>query len=408
MASLRQAVERAHENGFIPRSGRICLGDLFQEFHPNPKGCLRSLFSTMYDRMSKPMPWAVILCRFKGEQPNPQMEKPIEDLYRGIFTPGTNGLVEYWRDVSLGAISIKGSLVLGWLEIDIARANAGIGTGTTRSTLVDSAIRAAGPDRVKGFHSQIAVFTPNWSKDGAPPGADWRNPQWSPFWIDGSADGRGKVTLTPPHNGNITAHEMGHGFGMQHDVSADFQTHYDDPCCIMSQNNSFFDPVWNVNFGPAVCVPHLVQRAWMYNRREFQADGSWMSKGISLPLSPIDEPGSSASLAIRLPFRNATSNWDYYVQYVRPTNWNQGLGVGFVFIRRIGPGKDIGPTPAILGSILVPGAVGGRTQFTEPSGNIMFQVERLDMEGRMVQIYAGRDLRSPFDRQPPLRVLPEG
>lgn len=402
MASLRQAVERARENGLVPRNSRVCLSGLFRQFQPSNKGCLRSLLSTMYTSMSKPMPWAVILCRFKGEAPNPQVEKPIEDFYRAIFTPGTNGLVEYWRDVSLGAISIKGSIVLGWLEIDIARANAGIGSGTRRSTLVDSAIRAAGPDSVNGFHSQIAVFTHNWSKDGAPPGADWRTPEWSPFWIDGSADGRGKVTLTPPHDGNITAHEMGHGFGMQHDVSADFQTHYADPCCIMSQNASFVDPPWNVNFGPALCVPHLIQQGWMYSWRVYQDNGAWMSKGISLTLAPINEPGASANLAIRLAFKNATSSWDYYIQYVRPKNWDQGLGIGFVFIRRIGPGKDVGPTPAILGSIAVPGAVGMRAQFVEPSGNMTFEVERLDEQGRMVQIRAGRNLLSPFDRDPPL------
>jgi hypothetical protein len=213
------------------------------------------------------------------------------------------------------------------------------------------------------------------------------------------------VTLTPPHDGNITAHEMGHGFGMQHDVSADFQTHYDDPCCIMSQQNSFVDPVWGVNFGPAVCVPHLIQRNWMYSHRVFQDSGAWISKGISLSLAPVDDPGAGANLAIKLSFKNSETNWDYYIQYVRPKGWNQGLGIGFVFIRRIGPGKDVGPTPAILGSVLVPQGLGTRSQFVEPSGGIMFQVERLDAEGRIVQIHAGRNLFSQYDRQPPQHIL---
>ena len=56
-----------------------------------------------------------------------------------------------------------------------------------------------------------------------------------------------------------------------------------------------------------------------------------------------------------------------------------------MFIRRIGPGKDIGPTPAILGSIKVPTTVGTRAQFVEPSGNVMFQVERFDPDGRVVK-----------------------
>jgi hypothetical protein len=119
----------------------------------------------------------------------------------------------------------------------------------------------------------------------------------------------------------------------------------------------------------------------------------------------IDDPGSSANLAIKLAFKNSATSFDYYVQYVRPRGWNRGLGTGFVFVRRIGPGKDIGPTPAILGMIMVPGATGMRTQMVEPSGNILFQVERLDSEGRTVQIYAGRNLSSQLDRQPPSHAV---
>src|SRR5689334_5689585 len=253
MATLRQAVERQRELGKLPPSGVISVRSLHQNFRPTPAGSTRALLSAMFGSVSKRLPWAVILCRFKGEAPNPQLEKPIEQLYRGMFAPGTGGLVEYWRDVSLGAIDITGSKVFGWVELEITRAQAGIGAGATRSTLVDNAIKAAQnkhQDPVSGFHSQIAVLAYNWSKDGAPAGADWRTPEWSQFWIDGSADQWGKVTLTPPHNGNITAHEMGHGFGMDHDVGADLITHYGDPCCIMSQKHSFLHPIFQVNFGP--------------------------------------------------------------------------------------------------------------------------------------------------------------
>jgi hypothetical protein len=59
-----------------------------------------------------------------------------------------------------------------------------------------------------------------------------------------------------------------------------------------------------------------------------------------------------------------------------------------LFIRRIGPGKDIGPTPAILGSVGVPASIGTRAQFTETSGNTSFQVERFDAAGDIVQVAA--------------------
>ena len=223
-----------------------------------------------------------------------------------------------------------------------------------------------------------------------PAGADWSDPVWGPFWIDGSADGRGKVTLTPPHYvEDIAAHEMGHGFGMQHDVSADFITHYADPCCIMSQSAIFTHPVWKTNFGPAVCLPHLIQQEWMYSRRVFHDNGTWLSQpdGITLPLAPTSDPGARANLGIKLTYKNADPSWDYYLEYAKPTGWNQGLSSAFLFIRRIGP-ADIGPTPAILGSISVPTTMGTSAQLVELSGNVRFQVERFDPEGRMVQVNA--------------------
>lgn len=393
MATLRQAIERLRERGKLPQSGVVSVRSLHQNFRPVPAGATRALLLKMFESESQKLPWAVILCRFKGEAPNPNLEGPIEQFYRGIFAPGTGGLVEYWRDVSLGAIDITGSKVFGWVELEITRAKAGIGSGATRSTLVDNAIKAAQRDHldpVNGFHSQVAILTQNWAKDGAPPGADWRTPEWSQFWIDGSADGRGKVTLTPPHDGNITAHEMGHGFNMQHDVSADFITHYADPCCIMSQQSAFTHPVWKVNFGPAVCFPHLIQREWMYSHRVFQDAGAWLSlpNGITLPLAPTSDPGARANLGVKLTYKNAETSWDYYLEHARPTGWNQGLSKASLFIRRIGPGKDIGPTPAILGSIIVPAKIGVRAQFVEPSGNVRFQVERFDPEGRIIQVSA--------------------
>jgi hypothetical protein len=88
------------------------------------------------------------------------------------------------------------------------------------------------------------------------------------------------------------------------------------------------------------------------------------------------------------PPEKADATWDYYLEYAKPTGWNQGLSDASLFIRRIGPGKDIGPTPAILGSIKVPTTVGTRAQFVERSGNVMFQVERFDPDGRVVKVTA--------------------
>ena len=395
MATIRQGIERLRERQQLPLSGAVSVRDLHRTFHSVPAGSMRALLLSIFGSFSKKLPWAVILCRFKGDAPGPAVEGPIEQFYRRLFTPGTGGLVEYWRDASLGAIDIAGSRVFGWVEVDISRAQAGgnrytVPPGPGRGGLVDyavSAVQRDGGDPLTGFHSQMAIYPYNWSKDGVPQVIG------GPFWIDGSADGRGKVTLTPPHDvEDIAAHEMGHGFGMQHDVGADFVTHYADACCIMSQNPIFTDPVWNTNFGPAVCLPHLIQQDWMYSHRVFYDGGAWLSQadGITLPLAPTSDPGARANLGLKLAYKNGGDSWDYYLEYAKPTGWNQGLKNACLFIRRIGPGKDVGPTPIFLGKIDVPATIGTRAQFVEPSGNVRFQVERFDADGRTVKVNAKR------------------
>ena len=399
MATLMQAVERVRGLGKLPTSGEVKVSDLQRRFPPSPPGCLRALLARMFGEASIKAPWAVILCRFKGEGGNPLVERPVEQFYRGAFSPGTGGLVEYWRDVSLGMIDINGSQVFGWLEIDITRANAAWlrGKGVQRRDLIDAAVRAAQSKRldpVNGFHSQIAVYMENWSTVVPPGTTDWSDPTSGHLWIDMGADRLAwgsRVCLTPPHDGNICAHEMGHSFDMYHDLGPDLVTDYADPCCILSQNNAFVHPTWERAFGPALCLPHLVQKDWMFTRRVYYDGGAWQSltDGIALPLAPITDPGARANLGIKLAFKRDEKAWDYYLEWVKPTDWNQGIRRSLVFIRRIAP-WGTRETPAFLGSVEVPSSLGVTAEFVEPSGNVRFQVERFDTAGRILSVRAKR------------------
>lgn len=350
------------------------------------------IWTTYWAQHANDRPWSVILCRFKNDPADPAREGPVEHFFKEAFTPNTGGLVEYWVQASLGAVDITGSRVFDWVEVDLTRSDAG---GKSRSVLIDAAIRAAqrrGDDPLTGFHSQISVYTRNFSKDGAPPGADWRDPAWAPFWIDGSADGRGKVNLTPPFNGNITAHEMGHGFGMGHDVGNDLTTatDYSDPACIMSQNGPFIQPPWNVEFGPAICLPHMVQKGWLPPGRLYIDDGNWMQNGgATIPLAPISAPQARANLGIRLRNIRAHPAWDYYLEFCNPTGWNRGVpGSPYLLIRRLVnvPGGE--QRPAYLMAIAVAQAVGSNATAVEPSGNVRFTIEMSNLPGPILKVIA--------------------
>jgi hypothetical protein len=210
-----------------------------------------------------------------------------------------------------------------------------------------------------------------------------------PFWIEGSAYGRA-VGQTPPFSGNVLAHEIGHGFDMYHDVGADLKTHYADPCCIMSQHNAFIHPTWN-EFGPALCLPHLIQRGWMFGHRVYHDNGAWLTRpeGVTVPLAAIADPAARANLGLRLTYRGRPGAWDYFVEFARPISWNQGLDKPVVIVRRIAKVENLGDTPIYLGQVALPEG-GGFRNFVDTDAKIDFRVYRFGNDDRIVTLHVRR------------------
>jgi hypothetical protein len=184
---------------------------------------------------------------------------------------------------------------------------------------------------------------------------------------------------------------MGHGFGMDHDVGPDLTTatDYSDPACIMSQNQPFVKAPWNVAFGPAVCLPHLVQKNWLLHGRLYVDDGQWMSVGATIPLAPITHPEARANLGIRLRNVRANPPWDYYLEYCTPTEWNRGIpGAPYLLIRRLVDIPGVGQRPAYLTFLQFHQVVGAGATVVEPSGNVRFTAEVTNLPGPILKVTA--------------------
>ncbi|AKG22558.1 hypothetical protein [Calothrix sp. 336/3] len=384
MPTLLQAIERQRERGTSFSKPDISLRELQNRFHPEIAGSTRSLIKKMLEGFTGQFSWAVILCRFKGGQGDASVEKFI----RQAFTPGLGGLVEYWYDLSLGAVDISNSKVFGWIELGITREEAG---GIGRIALVNEAKKAAknaGIDVETGFFSQIGIFTHDWSRDNI----DRNDPNKYKYWIDGSSDGR--TVSAPPHghSGTFLAHEMAHVHGLSHDYGADLKTAYGDPFCIMSAMDvkHFNHPFLNKEFGPALCFPHLIQKGWMYKSRIYHDGGNWLTQpnGITLPLAEVNDLSARANLGIKLAYKSSQGIWDYYLEFARPLNWNQAFDDSYLLIRRILTPSGDRETAAILGNIRLPSVMQVSAEFIEPWGNVRFQVERFDKDGRIVKVTA--------------------
>lgn len=390
MTTLVQAVTRSREDGQFVADGPVRVGQLQAQFPHAVRASMRDLIAAMRARAAVARPFAVIFCRFKGDDPHPD-EARWEKFYREAFMPGTGGFVDFWRDASLGKVDVSGTQFFGWVTVDIARADAGYVEKpppgveqVTRTVLTNAAIRAvqaAHGDPITGFFNQISLYMFGQTQDGVP--------------IDGSADLNGKINMTAPFFGDITAHEMGHSLHMRHDADVAGDTKYHDPCCVMSQGGPFNQEPWNVNFGCPVCLPHLMIQQWMYTRRMLFDDGAWATapKGISFKLAPNTNPAVPAFLGASLAIPESKPAWSYLLEFVTATGWNRAVkDMPCLMVRRIAERNDLGidkPTCMFLAKLHV-GTASAPTVYHDPSGHTTFTVSLDSVVGPVATVHAIR------------------
>lgn len=187
---------------------------------------------------SGPTRWAILLCKFSdvADQPRPA------SYFRSMFTEvgaGQNGLFDYWRDMSGGAVDLTGSQVFDWTPMSLSLSTAKAQTWPAfRFNLTKACIDAQDPMvNFSGFYGIVAIV--NASIDAGSSGRVALN-------LDGGTRTYGLANLDPGSWWDMfAAHEMGHGYGLSHSFAVGFNQgcatgapgEYCDPWDIMSAMN---------------------------------------------------------------------------------------------------------------------------------------------------------------------------
>ena len=254
-------------------------------------------------------PWAVIKCKFS--------DQPQEPTFDPAFITGANGMAGYWQAVSYGQVSLNGSAVYGWYTLPITLAQAQM---MSRSQKIDACIAAATDVDFSKYYNVIAVLNTK---------------------SDSGADGVGGRVLLDPYAWTVTfaAHEMGHGYGLEHSWSANPDTEYGDPWDIMSAMSVYRfqaiygrdDDLYRRSAGPGLDAPNLDKLGWMPANRVLTWDGT----SETVTIAALNRPLVAGYLMVKVPFDAANPNHYYTIEFRRKTDWDQAIPQDTVLIHEV-------------------------------------------------------------------------
>jgi hypothetical protein len=287
--------------------------------------------------------WAILLCGVPG-QPSPVTRRNRGDFVDLFVNNGPNSLNRYWRDVSLGAINLDGSQVLGWVDLPDSFSTIMNRTQRIIAAAEHFSTRADTSQQVdfRNFDGILVVTDATVDLTGV------RLPQ--PINLNGETRSYRLVICGQNHVHSQIAHEMGHAFGLDHSFDTAPTSHdpaddgrpgaYGDPWDIMSAMvgiRTHLRPPFGAA-GPGLNAVNLDLLGWLPPSRVavLRGDGHRLNATVHLrPLNRHDLPGHLAATfdSLYVEFRIDTPSNDTF------NNWDDGLARPAVLVHTTGAGS---------------------------------------------------------------------
>ena len=279
--------------------------------------------------------WSVLLCRFSDVPAQPQTPAYFGRMF-GAAGAGQEGLYDYFRNQSYGKLRIAAT-VRGWYRMPFSVAQeAPKSRGQRIQDCVDT---AAANGYTVPAGNRTAVIT-NAQQDS------------------GSAGGR--VLLDPgAWNIRFAAHEMGHGYGLDHSFSDDLTYQnaswsqpgeYDDMWDEMSAQHVYGFNTTSFGNGGVGLNAFGRDKLGFLPRNRIRTFGSGGATSGTVQLAALQQPSATGSLLLRVPFDPADPFHYYTVEFQRRLGWSQGIPADTVLIHEVRNGR-----PTLLRQLSAPG-----------------------------------------------------
>jgi hypothetical protein len=284
------------------------------------------------------MPWAVLLCKFNDDDHEPYERLRYEEIFTSVGS-GKNNLLDYFRDMSHGQLSLTGSQVFGWYTLNSSRADY-TGSGLDwmgRMVLIGKARQAAfnaGVDLLPFFGVVVClnVETDSFMVN------DTSLYRWQPGVVcDDDGANRFTSSLTTDWLSFLMAWAYGLAPSRAEGSTADFMDPWDimggSPYRAPHPNYTALDssgqPVFRI--GPGLNAANMWSRNWLDETRVWDAGNSGAVNTV-VQLRPLHRPELPGFLAIRFQ--------DYFVEFRTKERWDAGIPAPTVLVHRFEDGHS--------------------------------------------------------------------